>query len=138
MTRCSGFIVIGALAVVYAGMFSASGAASAEGAVKPGDPESIAASSNVEIDPATGLKVASGWLQVRAHCGGCHSHALVTQQRGDRNTWLSMIRWMQATQNLWQFTPDVEAEILDYLSSNYPPRNVRRRAPIPAHLMPQD
>ena len=89
------------------------------------------------VDEATGLKVAPGWLQVRAHCGGCHSHALVTQQRGDRKTWLSMIRWMQATQNLWQFTPEVETEILDYLSKNYPPRNNVRRAPIPPHLMPK-
>ena len=89
------------------------------------------------IDETTGLKVAPGWLHVRAHCGGCHSHALVTQQRGDHNTWLSMIRWMQATQNLWQFTPEVEAEILDYLSTNYPPRHNVRRAPIPPHLMPR-
>ncbi|MFQ5609439.1 MAG: hypothetical protein ACE5F8_04130 [Woeseiaceae bacterium] len=85
----------------------------------------------------TGLKVAPGWLHVRAHCGGCHSHALVTGQRGDRNTWLSMIRWMQETQNLWQFAPRVETEMLDYLAANYPPLGNRRRAPIPRHLMPE-
>lgn len=88
------------------------------------------------IDPDTGLKIAPGWLQVRAHCGGCHSHALVTGQRADRQTWLEMIRWMQATQNLWTFPETTEREILDYLASNYPPRANRRRAPIPQALMP--
>jgi len=90
-----------------------------------------------DIDSPTGLKVAPGWLQVRAHCGACHSHALVTSQRADRQTWLDIIRWMQATQNLWQFTPEVESEILDYLEANYPPQPNRRRAPIPPSLMPK-
>jgi hypothetical protein len=89
-----------------------------------------------EIDGTTGLVVAPGWEQVRAHCGGCHSHRLVTAQRADRQTWLDMIRWMQATQNLWQFEPATEAAILDYLAANYPPQPNRRRAPIPPTLMP--
>lgn len=90
-----------------------------------------------EIDEPSGLIKSPGWEQVRAHCGGCHSHALVTGQRADRNTWLSIIRWMQATQNLWQFQPEVESQILDYLATNYPPRPDRRRAPIPPSLMPR-
>ena len=89
-----------------------------------------------DVDAATGLVIAPGWLHVRAHCGGCHSHALVTAQRGDRDTWLGIIRWMQETQNLWQLQPDVEAEMLDYLASAYRPVAERRRAPIPAHLLP--
>ena len=52
------------------------------------------------VDEATGLIVAPGWEQVRAHCGGCHSHKLVTSQRADRQTWLDIIRWMQETQNV--------------------------------------
>ena len=92
--------------------------------------------SAAEIDPATGLVRNPGWELVRVHCGGCHSHALVTSQRADRQTWLDMIRWMQATQNLWQFPPDTEAQILDYLASTYPPQPNRRRAPIPPSLMP--
>ena len=90
-----------------------------------------------DVDATTGLIIAPGWENVRAHCGGCHSHALVTQQRADRQTWLDMIRWMQASQNLWQFQPDTEAQILDYLAENYPPQPNRRRAPIPASLMPR-
>ena len=90
-----------------------------------------------EIDEATGLIVGPGWEQVRIHCGGCHSHKLVTAQRGDRQTWLDMIRWMQATQNLWQFDPATEQAILGYLADNYPPQPNRRRAPIPRSLMPE-
>ncbi|NCF71987.1 MAG: hypothetical protein GWP67_00660 [Gammaproteobacteria bacterium] len=90
-----------------------------------------------EVDAASGLIKNPGWEQVRAHCGGCHSHALVTGQRADRNTWLDIIRWMQATQNLWQFQPDVETQILDYLAASYPPQANRRRAPIPPSLMPE-
>ncbi len=89
-----------------------------------------------ELDASTGLIIAPGWEHVRAHCGGCHSHAQVTQQRADRETWLGLIRWMQATQNLWQFPPDIEAQILDYLAENYPPEPNRRRAPIRPDLMP--
>jgi hypothetical protein len=91
----------------------------------------------VDIDESSGLIKSPGWEQVRAHCGGCHSHALVTSQRADRQTWLDIIRWMQATQNLWQFQVDTEAQILDYLAANYPPQDNRRRAPIPPSLMPQ-
>ncbi len=90
-----------------------------------------------EFDAASGLIKAPGWELVRANCGGCHSHALVIQQRADRQTWLDMIRWMQASQNLWQFPPDTEAQILDYLAANYPPQPNRRRAPIPPSLMPR-
>lgn len=89
-----------------------------------------------EVDEPTGLKKAPGWLSVRAHCGGCHSHALVTAQRGDRDTWLGMIRWMQETQNLWQFAPEVEDEILSYLAANYAPLPPTRRAPLPAGQRP--
>ena len=94
------------------------------------------ASHAADIDPATGLLMNPGWQLVRANCGGCHSHALVTAQRADRQTWLDWIRWMQKTQNLWQFSPDVETQILDYLADSYPPQANRRRAPIPPSLMP--
>ncbi len=90
-----------------------------------------------ETDEKTGLAIDSDWELVRAHCGGCHSHALVTSQRADRQTWLDVIRWMQSTQNLWQFEPQVEAQILDYLEQNYGPQPSRRRAPIPPSLMPE-
>ncbi|HKL62019.1 MAG TPA: hypothetical protein VJ883_01535 [Woeseiaceae bacterium] len=95
-----------------------------------------APSAAADIDSETGLIRAPGWEQVRIHCGSCHSHKLVTAQRADRRTWLGIIRWMQETQNLWQFEPATEEAILDYLAANYPPRPDRRRAAIPPHLMP--
>ncbi|MGI9199699.1 MAG: hypothetical protein ACR2QL_01470 [Woeseiaceae bacterium] len=98
----------------------------------------LAMPATADTDKTTGLIVAPGWEQVRAHCGGCHSHALVTQQRADRQTWLDMIRWMQESQNLWQFQPEIEDQILTYLAENYPPQPNRRRAPIPTTLMPRN
>ena len=89
-----------------------------------------------DIDEQSGLIKADGWQQVRIHCGGCHSHKLVTSQRADRQRWLEIIRWMQETQNLWQLDPVTEDQILSYLASNYPPQANRRRAPIPPQLMP--
>jgi hypothetical protein len=97
----------------------------------------MVSAARAETDATSGLIIAPGWQDVRAHCGGCHSHALVTQQRASRQTWLDMIRWMQETQNLWQFQPDVEERILGYLAENYAPQQNRRRAPIPASLMPR-
>lgn len=89
-----------------------------------------------EVDAETGLIKDDGWELVRVHCGACHSLQLVTAQRADRQSWLEIIRWMQATQNLWTFSADVEEEILGYLARNYPPQPERRRAPIPPELMP--
>ena len=96
-------------------------------------PVAIAA---VDVDPSTCLIERPGWELVRAQCGGCHSYGLITNQRGDRETWLGIIRWMQETQNFWDLGADVESAILDYLAENYPPPREFRRAPIPADLMP--
>jgi len=87
-------------------------------------------------DKETGLVISSGWDLVRVHCGGCHSHKIVTSQRADRRTWLSMIRWMQETQNLWDFDSTTEDIMLDYLAREYPPDINRRRQPILPNLMP--
>lgn len=89
-----------------------------------------------ELDAFTGLKMAGDWELVRANCIACHSPKLITQQRGTAAHWLSMIRWMQAKQNLWQFEPDVEQRIVSYLAEYYPPQEDRRRAAIPPDLMP--
>ena len=89
-----------------------------------------------EVDPATCLIESPGWELVRAQCGSCHSYGLITNQRGDRETWLAIIRWMQRTQNLWILGDEVETAILDYLAENYPPPRNFRRPPIPEHLMP--
>ncbi len=94
------------------------------------------ASEESEIDLLTGLKVADDWELVRNNCIACHSLKLVTQQRGDAQKWLKLIRWMQKTQNLWQFDPDTEARIIAYLAENYPPAEHGRRAAVPDELLP--
>ena len=91
-----------------------------------------------EIDSFTGFRKTGDWELVRANCIACHSAKLITQQRGSAAQWLSMIRWMQAKQNLWEFTPDVEGKIVAYLAENYPPQAERRRAAIPPDLMPSN
>lgn len=98
--------------------------------------EPAVAAAEPALDPATGLVMAQDWEIVRAHCTGCHSAKLVTQQRGTAQQWLTMIRWMQEKQNLWQFDDDTESRIIAYLASNYPPDAARRRAAIPVSLMP--
>lgn len=98
--------------------------------------EPVVAAAEPALDPATGLVMAQDWEIVRAHCTGCHSAKLVTQQRGTAQQWLTMIRWMQEKQNLWQFDDDTESRIIAYLASNYPPDAARRRAAIPVSLMP--
>ena len=90
----------------------------------------------VPLDPFSGLKMTGDWQIVLGNCIACHSPKLITQQRGTREQWLQMIRWMQKKQNLWQFTPEIEDKILTYLAENYAPRDDRRRAAIPLDLMP--
>ncbi|MDA1075306.1 MAG: hypothetical protein O3A63_11180 [Proteobacteria bacterium] len=79
---------------------------------------------------------APGWELVHAHCSGCHSITLVTSQRGERPFWKELIRWMQRTQNLWQFEPATEETILNYLATNYGAGRPQRRAPLAADLLP--
>ena len=88
------------------------------------------------LDPTTGLIMAEDWEIVRANCTPCHSAKLVTQQRGTAEQWLTMIRWMQEKQNLWPFDENTESRIIAYLANNYAPDAARRRAAIPAALMP--
>ncbi|MBR9829701.1 MAG: hypothetical protein GYB41_13855 [Oceanospirillales bacterium] len=89
-----------------------------------------------EKDPDTGLILADGWEVVRSNCTACHSAGLVTQNSGSRNYWLGLIRWMQATQNLWQFDAATEKTILDYLSTHYGVKEGARRQPLPREFMP--
>jgi mono/diheme cytochrome c family protein len=95
-----------------------------------------AAAEDVPLDQFSGLKMTGDWQVVLGNCVACHSPKLITQQRGTRQQWLTMIRWMQKKQNLWEFTPEVEDKILTYLAENYPPREDQRRAAIPPSLMP--
>ena len=88
------------------------------------------------LDPTTGLIMASGWELAAAHCGGCHSHKLVTAQRGDKDFWRDTIRWMQRTQNLWQIPAAQEEALLNYLAEHYNETDWGRRPPLSASLLP--
>jgi mono/diheme cytochrome c family protein len=71
-----------------------------------------------DTDPASGLYKDTGWELVAAHCGGCHSTRLVSQNRMSRANWLNTIRWMQTKQGLWDLGEN-EQLIVAYLARNY-------------------
>lgn len=89
------------------------------------------------LDEETGLIVADGMEIVKANCTACHSAKFITLQKGDRATWLSMIRWMQATQGLWEFDDKTEDTILTYLETNYPPSSESRRPNLSFKYLPK-
>ena len=79
---------------------------------------------------ATGLVADEGLNLVIAHCTGCHSAKLVTQNRFNSEGWIRVIRWMQETQNLWDLG-ESEDDIVAYLSKHYAPEFAGRRMPLP-------
>lgn len=74
----------------------------------------------------TGFIAAPGLMETVNNCTNCHSSKLVTQNRMDKERWAATIRWMQETQNLWDLGKN-EAIIINYLVSNYPPKELGRR-----------
>jgi len=74
----------------------------------------------------TGLIEADGLMAVVNNCTNCHSAKLVTQNRMNEERWIATIRWMQETQNLWDLGGNEEI-IVNYLVTNYPPKNKGRR-----------
>lgn len=90
-----------------------------------------------EIDKESGLKIAKGMQDVKTNCTVCHSARFIILQRGDRDTWLSMIRWMQKTQGLWELDDSTLESILSYLETNYPPGKASRRPNLKAKDLPR-
>lgn len=74
----------------------------------------------------TGFKEGEGLMTVVNNCTNCHSAELVIQNRMSEERWVETIRWMQKTQNLWDLGPN-EKVIVNYLVTNYPPKNKGRR-----------
>ena len=81
------------------------------------------------IHLATGFREGENLQLVINNCTSCHSAKMVTQNRATRDGWLTMIRWMQETQNLWDLG-DSEPLILDYLAKYYAPEAAGRRQPL--------
>lgn len=99
------------------------------------EPESVDAPLDVDeynkvengIHVRTGLIDAPGLMATVNNCTTCHSAKLVIQNRMNKERWISTIRWMQKTQNLWDLG-DNEDVIVNYLVTNYPPTQKGRRA----------
>lgn len=87
-------------------------------------------------DEQTGLRIGPGWELVRNNCIICHSPQQIVQQRATRNTWDSIIVWMQQRGGMGELNPKDRAIILDYLEEYNGPTETARRPPIPANLMP--
>ncbi|MCR9245940.1 MAG: hypothetical protein NXI31_12980 [bacterium] len=98
-------------------------------------------------DPGTAKPVASGGTLaelvnapgrdlVMIHCVRCHGPRQFLQQRGSRDTWRGLIRWMQKDHGMEQLAGDREDRIVEYLATHYGPEASGRRRPIPAELMP--
>ncbi|MGE4294528.1 MAG: cytochrome C [Campylobacterales bacterium] len=75
-----------------------------------------------KIDPGSGLIIAPGFEVTKTNCTACHGAGFIITSGYSRDVWLEQIRWMQKDQGLWEFTPEVEKEILDYLETYYPPK----------------
>ncbi len=91
----------------------------------------------VQYDKDTGLIIDKGVDIVKGNCTACHSAKFIILQKGDRDTWLAMIRWMQRTQGLWEFDKDTENTILTYLAKNYPPGKASRRPNLKPSELPK-
>ncbi len=78
------------------------------------------------IHVRTGFVEGEGLMTVVNNCTNCHSAQLVIQNRMDKERWVSTIRWMQKTQNLWDLGANEEV-IVNYLVTNYPPLKKGRR-----------
>ncbi|NAS10393.1 monoheme cytochrome C [Poritiphilus flavus] len=78
------------------------------------------------IHQRTGLIAAEGLNETIVNCTSCHSADLIIQNRLNRDSWASTIRWMQETQNLWDLGENEEI-IINYLVTNYPATEKGRR-----------
>lgn len=78
------------------------------------------------IHTETGFKNDPHLPLVITSCTPCHSAKLVTQNRATKEGWISIIRWMQETQNLWDLGPN-EDLIVAYLAKHYGPEDKGRR-----------
>tara|TARA_R110002072_G_scaffold273219_3_gene433759 strand:+ start:51247 stop:51642 length:396 start_codon:yes stop_codon:yes gene_type:complete len=77
-----------------------------------------------------------GFELVLQYCVTCHGPRQFLQQRGDRATWLGLIRWMQRDHGMQPLPEGAEDRIVDYLATHYGPEHSGRRKPLRDELMP--
>jgi hypothetical protein len=71
------------------------------------------------VDSTTNLVIDKGFNTVVENCLTCHPSDLIITKQRSRKEWLKLIRWMQTNVGLWEFEPDTEKTILDYLEKHY-------------------
>ncbi len=72
-----------------------------------------------KIDPTTNLVVDKGFNTVVENCLTCHPSDLIINKQRSRKEWAKLIKWMQTNVGLWEFEPQTEKTILDYLEKYY-------------------
>ncbi len=78
------------------------------------------------IHMRTGLIAAQGFMTVVNNCTSCHSSKIIIQNRMNKESWNTTIKWMQETQSLWDLGKNQEI-IVNYLTNNYPIEDKGRR-----------
>lgn len=79
---------------------------------------------------------APGSELVVLYCVRCHGPRQFLQQRGSRDTWRGLIRWMQRDHGMPPLEEGIEDRIVEYLATHYKPSEVGRRRALRADLMP--
>jgi len=82
------------------------------------------------------LVMAPGYELVLQHCVRCHGPRQFLQQRGSRDTWRGLIRWMQRDHGMPAIDEGIEDQIVEYLAVHYAPTESGRRRALTAELMP--
>ncbi len=121
------FMIVGVLLIYYMidPSFSAFKSNDATLVIAPIEEDEDKIENGIHI--RTGLIEAEGLMTVVNNCTNCHSAKLVTQNRMNEERWNATIKWMQETQNLWDLGGNQKI-IVDYLVTNYPVKDVGRRA----------
>ena len=71
-----------------------------------------------EENEGGGLQPGDGRDLVLETCTGCHSTAIILQNRMPRKSWDETITWMQEKQGLQELNSETRNGILDYLEKN--------------------
>ncbi len=70
-------------------------------------------------DDYWGLPRTAGYEEVAAYCAGCHSLAIVMQQRVTPERWEYLLNWMVEKQNMPPLETDERALIKAYLVQHF-------------------
>ncbi|MGV7222412.1 MAG: hypothetical protein ACQ9MH_12880 [Nitrospinales bacterium] len=76
-----------------------------------------------EENEGGGLQPGEGRGLVLENCTGCHSTAIILQNRMSRKRWNETITWMQEKQGLQGLNPETRNGILNYLGKYQGPPN---------------